>query len=207
MKRQRLRKLLLIVSLLLFPITLYYFSPALIINAGLKGIINGSFIVFMLMFVLSIPFGRLFCAYICPAGGLQECAFLVNENLPRQGWRNYIKYIIWTIWLSAVTYCYFQYGESVKMDFYLKQKMVFLFLLSKVTSSIMELYVWFLYHLSYAVREFSVITFVGWLHLWCWERSFVNFCIYREYILKLKRKTSVFLAVYVIRVALWELML
>lgn len=117
MKRQRLRKLLLIASLLLFPITLYYFSPALIINAGLKGIINGSFIVFMLMFVLSIPFGRLFCAYICPAGGLQECAFLVNENLPRQGWRNYIKYIIWTIWLSAVTYCYFQYGKIIKIDF------------------------------------------------------------------------------------------
>lgn len=117
MKRQRLRKLLLIASLLLFPITLYYFSPALIINAGLKGIINGSFIVFMLMFVLSIPFGRLFCAYICSAGGLQEWAFLVNENLPRQGWRNYIKYIICTIWLSAVTYCYFQYGKIIKIVF------------------------------------------------------------------------------------------
>lgn len=80
MKRQRLRKLLLIASLLLLPVTLYYFSPALIINAGLKGIIHGSFIVFMLMFFLFIPFGRLFCAYVCPAGGLQECAFLVDEN-------------------------------------------------------------------------------------------------------------------------------
>lgn len=97
MKRQRLRKLLLVVSFLLFPITLYYFSPALIINAGLEGIINGSFIVFVLMFLFSIPFGRLFCAYICPAGGLQECAFSVNEKLPKQGWRNYIKYIIWII--------------------------------------------------------------------------------------------------------------
>ena len=65
MKRQRLRKLLLIASLLLFPITLYYFSPALIVSAGLDGIINGSFIVFVLMFALSIPFGRLFCAYAC----------------------------------------------------------------------------------------------------------------------------------------------
>lgn len=74
MKRQRLRKLLLIASLLLFPITLYYFSPVLILNAGLNGIINGSFIVFILLFVLSVPFGRLFCSYICSAGGLQlEC--------------------------------------------------------------------------------------------------------------------------------------
>ena len=46
-KRQRLRKMLLIISLLCFPVTLYYFSPALIINAGLAGIINGSFLVFV----------------------------------------------------------------------------------------------------------------------------------------------------------------
>lgn len=117
MKRQRLRRMLLIASLLLFPITLYYFSPALIIDAGLKGIINGSFIVFVLMFLFSVPFGRLFCAYICPAGGLQECAFSVNEKLPKQGWRNYIKYIIWVIWLSVVIFCYFQHGKNIKMDF------------------------------------------------------------------------------------------
>lgn len=80
MKRQQIRKLLLIVSLLLFPITLYYFSPALIINAGLNGIINGSFMIFVLLFLMSIPFGRLFCSYFCPAGGLQECAFTVDEK-------------------------------------------------------------------------------------------------------------------------------
>ncbi|MCM1194045.1 MAG: 4Fe-4S binding protein [Acetatifactor muris] len=37
---------------------------------------------------MSIPFGRLFCSYLCPAGGLQECAFAVNEKKPKQGWRN-----------------------------------------------------------------------------------------------------------------------
>lgn len=110
MKRQQIRKLLLIVSLLLFPVTLYYFSPALIINAGLNGIINGSFIVFVLMFLMSIPFGRLFCSYFCPAGGLQECAFAVNEKKPKQGWRNNIKFAIWIIWVIIVGVCYFYYG-------------------------------------------------------------------------------------------------
>lgn len=117
MKRQKFRKLLLIASLLLFPITLYYFSPALIINAGLEGIINGSFIVFVLMLILSIPFGRLFCSYLCPAGGLQECAFLINEKKPKQEWRNYIKYTIWIIWISVVIFCYFHKGEIVDIDF------------------------------------------------------------------------------------------
>lgn len=118
MKRQKIRKLLLIASLLLFPITLYYFSPALIINAGLKGIINGSFIVFALMFLLSIPFGRLFCSYICPAGGLQEAAFAVNDKKPKQGWRNYIKFAIWGIWIIAVAVCYFHSGEIIAIDFF-----------------------------------------------------------------------------------------
>lgn len=118
MKRQSLRKLLLIISLLLFPITLYYFSPALIINAGLNRIINGSFIVFVLVFFLSIPFGRSFCAYLCPAGGIQECAFLINERRPKQELRNYIKYIIWIIWLSLVILCYFQKGKIVRIDFF-----------------------------------------------------------------------------------------
>lgn len=118
MKRQKLRKGLLIVSLLLFPVTLYYFSPALIINAGLQGIINGSFLVFMLQFILSIPFGRFFCAYLCPAGGLQECAFLVNDNRPKQGFRNYIKYAIWIIWLAVVIFCYCHNKEIVEIDFF-----------------------------------------------------------------------------------------
>lgn len=118
MTRQRIRKLLLIISLLLFPVTLYYFSPALIINAGLNRIINGSFIVFALMFLLSIPFGRLFCSYLCPAGGLQECAFAVNEKTPLQGWRNYIKFVIWGIWLIIVALCYFHSGENLAIDFF-----------------------------------------------------------------------------------------
>ena len=118
MKRQRIRKLLLIASLLMFPITLYYFSPALIINAGLNGIINGSFLIFVLMFLISIPFGRLFCSYLCPAGGLQECAFAVNEKEPKQGWRNYIKFAIWGIWLIMVNVCYFHSGKIIAIDFF-----------------------------------------------------------------------------------------
>ena len=118
MSRQKFRKLLLIIALLLFPVTLFYFSPALIIEAGLKGIINGSFIVFIAMFISGIFFGRLFCAYACPAGGLQECAFAVNNKQPKQGWRNYIKYGIWIVWIAVVIFCYIHNGQSLKIDFF-----------------------------------------------------------------------------------------
>jgi polyferredoxin len=104
--------------MLLFPITLYYFSPALIINAGLEGIINGSFLVFSAMLIGSIFFGRLFCAYLCPAGGLQDCACLVNEKTPKQGKKNYIKYVIWLLWIGAVIFTDLHKGEITKIDFF-----------------------------------------------------------------------------------------
>ncbi|MCL2322555.1 MAG: 4Fe-4S binding protein [Oscillospiraceae bacterium] len=118
MTRQRFRKLILIVSLLFFPITLYYFSPALIINSGFEGIINGSFIIFVAMFIVSVFFGRLFCAYLCPGGGLQECAFLVSDKIPKQGLKNYIKYVIWFIWIAIVIFSYIYKGKIIKVDFF-----------------------------------------------------------------------------------------
>lgn len=94
MKRQNVRKLILIISMLLFPLTIWYMSPYLIIQGATEGIVTGSFIVFLLMLLGSLSFGRLFCGWISPMGGMQECLFSVNEKLPKQGWRNNIKYIV-----------------------------------------------------------------------------------------------------------------
>ena len=101
-KRQTIRMILLLISFLLFPITIWYFSPYLIIRAVSEHIINGSFIVFLLMLVLSMLLGRVWCGYLCPAGGLQECAVRINDKPPVQGKRDRIKYVIWIIWITAV---------------------------------------------------------------------------------------------------------
>ncbi len=100
--RQRIRKATLLISLLFFPITMWYFSPYIIINASMEHIINGSFIVFVAMLVFSLFFGRVWCGYLCPAGGLQECALRINENPAKQGKRDKIKYVIWIIWICVV---------------------------------------------------------------------------------------------------------
>lgn len=166
MTRQRIRKLLLITSLLLFPITLYYFSPALIINAGVNGIINGSFIVFTLMFLLSIPFGRLFCSHFCPAGGLQECAFAVNEKKPKQGFRNYIKFAIWGIWLIIVALCYFHSGKIVAIDFFFETE-------NGISVSSIQSYV--IYYGIICLIFIPSILFGkrAWCHYLCWMAPFM----------------------------------
>lgn len=106
MKLQTFRRFLITFSMLLFPVTIYYFSPYLIIMAALQHVINGSFIVFTLMFVLGMFFGRLWCGFLCPTGGMSECFERFSPKSPKQGWRNYLKYGIWAVWLSGVIVCH-----------------------------------------------------------------------------------------------------
>lgn len=114
--RQKIRRILLFVSFLLFPLTIWYFSPYLIIQAASEHIMNGSFIVFALMFVLSMFLGRVWCGYLCPAGGLQESVFRLNGSPAKQGKRNMIKYVIWIIWMSAVVITFILGKNDVTID-------------------------------------------------------------------------------------------
>lgn len=118
MKRQKFRNLILISAMLLFPITIYYFSPYLIIHGAMEGVVTGSFIVFLVMLVGSIFLGRLFCGYLCPGGGIQECAMLVNSKSPRQGWKNNIKYIIWSVWIIVIMVCFIFRKQKLTVDFF-----------------------------------------------------------------------------------------
>lgn len=82
MTLQKIRRFTLIISMLLFPITIYYFSPYLIIMAAMRHIINGSFIVFSLMFILGLFFGRIWCGFFCPTGGMCECFAQISDKAP-----------------------------------------------------------------------------------------------------------------------------
>lgn len=118
MKRQNIRKLLLIIAMLLFPIVMWYLSPYLIIQGAMEGIVSGSFIVFISLLIVSIFFGRLFCGWLCPMGGMQECLFAVNDKLPKQGWKKYIKYVIWIVWFSSIILCFVFSKKEIKFDFF-----------------------------------------------------------------------------------------
>jgi polyferredoxin len=118
MKRQNFRKLVLLSAVLLFPIIIYYFSPQLIIDGAMEGVITGSFIVFLAMLIGSIFLGRLFCGYLCPAGGIQEFAMLVNGKRPRQGWKNNIKYVIWAIWITVIIVCFIFRKQKLTVNFF-----------------------------------------------------------------------------------------
>lgn len=78
--RQRARKGLIILSFLLFPITMNYLSPNVNIDGASQGTINGRLVAFALMFLGALFFGRLWCGWACPAGDLGEIAFNINDK-------------------------------------------------------------------------------------------------------------------------------
>lgn len=114
-KRQRIRRTILAVSFLLFPVTIFYFSPYLIVGGAFLGILSGSAMVFAVLFVSSLVFGRAFCGWVCPAGGMQSLLIPIQGRRIGGGAR-YVKYVIWVPWLSAIALGFVRAGGVASVD-------------------------------------------------------------------------------------------
>jgi ferredoxin-type protein NapH len=102
---QKIRKPIVISIAILFHLLLIFhlfFSPVIIVMASYTGIINASFIVFALIFLLSLFFGRAYCSWFCPGCGVQEILSLFIKRKSKNSKALYIKYFIFTIWIGAI---------------------------------------------------------------------------------------------------------
>jgi ferredoxin-type protein NapH len=110
-RRQKVRKGLLLSSFLLLPVTMFYFSPYLVIDGGSHGLIVASFLVFSALFLVSLVVGRLWCGWLCPMGGCQEySASLIRDKRARGGRYNWIKFFIWVPWLAGIILAFIKAG-------------------------------------------------------------------------------------------------
>lgn len=158
--KQKIRRALLLFSLLLFPMTFFFFSPVVIVGAASQGFINGSAMVFGFLLLTSILFSRLFCGWLCPAGALQSYASKVNNRHWNSTMRNMPKFVLWLIWFSAIVYLWYRQG-SLKIDFK---------------------YMWTLdasYLIIYSIVVLSILIFTlatgkrGMCHSLCWISPFM----------------------------------
>jgi ferredoxin-type protein NapH len=114
--RQRVRKALIITAFISFPITMNFLSPYVIIDGAANGILNGSLVMFGLMFLSSLFLGRLWCGWVCPGGGMQEMVEPLN-NRPVNGRRiDWIKWLIWLPWISLIVFLAVQAGGYRTVD-------------------------------------------------------------------------------------------
>ena len=78
--RQKIRKTLIFLSVILFPVTMFYYSPYVIIMAATESVICGSFILFALMLLFSIFFGRIFCVLTCSVYSIFPATYLWKKG-------------------------------------------------------------------------------------------------------------------------------
>ncbi len=100
--RQKIRKILLYVSLFLFPITMNFLSPYVSIDGAFAGVLSGSAILFLVLFVSGLFFGRVWCGWLCPAGGIAEVAQTVNPKPANAKRLRIVRYSIFTLWFGVL---------------------------------------------------------------------------------------------------------
>lgn len=115
-KRQKVRKGLILVSFFLFPAIFYYLSPILILQASAKGMVNGSFIIFLLLFLSALFLGRAYCGWLCQAAGCQEAIFLARDKSISGG--DWLKWLIWIPWIGTIIFFAVKAGGYTTIDFF-----------------------------------------------------------------------------------------
>ena len=116
-KRQKARRGIVFFMFLMFPVAVNYLSPVLILMGAGEGIITGSFIMFALMFLSSLFFGRAYCSWVCPASGLQEATERFRTKKAGTGWGNIFRWIMWITWLGFMIYLFIKTGGIKRADF------------------------------------------------------------------------------------------
>lgn len=114
--RQSIRRVLLLVSFALFPVTFYYLSPYLIMMGASERTASGSMVVFALMLVTAIVLGRLYCGWVCPGAGLQEALFAVQSKKANNRF-NWTRWLVWIPWMTVVVLTVLKAGGIQRISF------------------------------------------------------------------------------------------
>ena len=101
-KRQHVRVGILLASFALFPVTIFYFSPYLIVWGAFQGVVAGSAIAFSIQLIGAVFLRRAWCGWICPAGGLQELEAQAVGKPSKPGKRDLLKWAIWVPWVASI---------------------------------------------------------------------------------------------------------
>ena len=101
MKRQEVRKTIGLVALLLFPATIFYMSPYLSVVGAASGVITGSLIFFLALFVSAIFLRRAHCGWTCLSAGIHDAGlFYITKKVGVKS--RILKYVIWVPWFAAI---------------------------------------------------------------------------------------------------------
>jgi ferredoxin-type protein NapH len=114
--RQKLRRTILLVSLLLFPVTLNFFSPYVSIDGAMAGVVSGSLLLFAVQALTAVFFGRAWCAWACPVGGLSEFVRAISDRPVKARPLAVVRYAIFAVWAAFVVLGFVMAGGVKGID-------------------------------------------------------------------------------------------
>jgi ferredoxin-type protein NapH len=116
--RQSIRKGLLAAMLVLFQYRLFhlFFSPVLLVVAASQGIVNGSLLIYALLFLSSLYFGRAWCGWLCPGAALNEACSVVVRKQCSGGKAAKIKYVVFALLAGLTGFMAFRAGGFHAVD-------------------------------------------------------------------------------------------
>jgi ferredoxin-type protein NapH len=123
--RQKLRRIIIYLSLFFFPLTMNYFSPYLPIDGAFKGIVAGSLVFFVLLLITAAFLGRVWCAWLCPVAGLGELCLSINNKPAAVRKLRIVRYGIFSIWFAILAGGFILAGGIISIDlFYLTENYI-----------------------------------------------------------------------------------
>lgn len=120
---QKVRIAIVTLSMVLFPLTFYYLSPFLSVMGASEGIVAGSIIVFLMLFISSLFLGRSFCSWLCPAGAIQDRLIRSRSkrlNVKKIEW---IKFALWIPWIITILLMFRRAGGVKELNFFYQTEM------------------------------------------------------------------------------------
>ncbi len=110
--RQRIRKSLLALMFVLFQYRLFhlFFSPVLAVVAASQGIVNGSLIIYALLFLGALFFGRAWCGWCCAGGAINDACSVFIHKRCRVGRADKVKYVVFAVWAGVIGYMAYRAG-------------------------------------------------------------------------------------------------
>lgn len=102
LKSIRIGRITSFISLLLFPITLNFFSPYVSVTGAFSGIVSGSVLLFGFMLVTAMFFRRAWCTYVCPVSAIADIGERINGKRVSRKPLTILRLSIFGIWFSVL---------------------------------------------------------------------------------------------------------
>ncbi len=116
-KRQQIRKLILMISLLGFTFTCMYISPYMTVEGSTAGIVSAGMLFWIIMFAISLLSGRVYCGWFCPLGEIQDYTDkCIQKPLKRSSRLSSLRYLWWLLWVCSAAFLSIKAGGYHKID-------------------------------------------------------------------------------------------